>query len=94
MSARLHNVKEIGKSSVARMSQVIAKHSYGIYLCHIPAIWVSFVCVSRLTMAVQASVFTVLMIVLPVLCFKLIEAPIMRVGQRLRVVAATIGSTS
>jgi peptidoglycan/LPS O-acetylase OafA/YrhL len=79
------NVKDINESFVTKVSQQIAKHSYGIYLGHIPIIWFSFVCLKHLPMVRQSSICAALLVVMPWISYKLIEAPMVRVGQRLAI---------
>ncbi len=77
------NVRDMGHSLISRCSQAIAQHSYGVYLCHVPVIWFSFVCLNRLPLAAQWMVCAGMMVALPVIAFRWIEAPMIRAGQRL-----------
>jgi peptidoglycan/LPS O-acetylase OafA/YrhL len=60
----------------------IAKYSYGIYLFHNPAIWVSFVLLKGQSPVLQWSVLTALMVAIPVAVFHAIESPLIEVGKR------------
>lgn len=77
------NVRDMGPSLISRCSQAVAQHSYGVYLCHVPVIWFSFVCLHRLPLAAQWMACAGLMVALPVITFRWIEAPMIRAGQRL-----------
>ena len=77
------NVRDMAHSLFSRCSQAIAQHSYGVYLCHVPVIWFSFVGLHRLPFAAQWMACAGLMVALPVIAFRWIEAPMIRAGQRL-----------
>ncbi len=64
------------------VAHLIAKYSYGIYLCHYFAIWVGFGVLQAWPLALRWSVFTVLIVSVPVVLFHTIEAPLIRVGGR------------
>jgi peptidoglycan/LPS O-acetylase OafA/YrhL len=76
-------VREIPRSAAARVGHVIAKYSYGIYLLHIPALWIALVPFGRAPHAVQWLAFAFLVVALPWSAYHLIEHPGIRLGQRL-----------
>ena len=88
LGALIPNVRDMRESLVSRVSKVIAQHSYGVYLCHIPVIWFSFVRLSRLPPAAQWVVCAGIMVGLPALAYRLVEAPMIRAGQRLASLSA------
>jgi len=76
-------LKEIGNPWLKRAAHLIAKYSYGIYLSHLPAIWLALH-LSRLWQRYCAT--AVLLVALPVLLFHLIEDPMIRYGKVLTMV--------
>jgi peptidoglycan/LPS O-acetylase OafA/YrhL len=75
--------REIAPSLFSSAAHVIAKYSYGIYLLHLPMLWIALVAFRAAPVALQWVVFAVLMIAAPWLAFHLIEKPGIRLGQRL-----------
>ena len=71
----------VGKLSI--VSHVVAKYSYGIYLCHLPIIWLMFVKLSALHPAIRWPAFVGLMGAVPWVAYHLLEAPLIRTGRRL-----------
>jgi len=66
--------------AIRRLSAIIAKYSYGIYLSHVPLLWLCF----RNKQGIpQFAAFTVGAVVLPFLAFHLVEAPLIRLGAAL-----------
>jgi peptidoglycan/LPS O-acetylase OafA/YrhL len=62
------------------VSKTVAKYSYGIYLFHYPMLALCFETLAGWHPALQWSLFTVTMVVLPYLGYHLIEHPMMRLG--------------
>lgn len=79
----LANGREMESSIVSRLGHVIAKYSYGIYLLHLPALWIAFVAFGGAPHVVQWLIFGVTVIVLPWGAFHLIERPGIVFAQRL-----------
>jgi peptidoglycan/LPS O-acetylase OafA/YrhL len=77
------NVLELRESWITRACRSVAKYSYGIYLCHDPVIWFAFVRLKSFPVAVQWTALVALMILLPVLAYRLLEAPLIETGRRL-----------
>lgn len=75
--------KETGLGWLRIASKAIAKYSYGIYLTHVPVMYVAFVWLGWLPLAVRWLAFAVLMMTLPVLAYCLLEKPMIGVGSRL-----------
>lgn len=67
---------------VAVPSEIIARYSYGIYLVHLPALWVAFVVLDNFTAPVQWMVFVSLLSAASAAAYHLIEAPMIRLGWR------------
>jgi peptidoglycan/LPS O-acetylase OafA/YrhL len=62
---------------------VIAKYSYGIYLTHVAAIWVAFVALRAMPLAVRWLTFVVLAAGLPLIAYHMIERPMIGLGIRI-----------
>jgi peptidoglycan/LPS O-acetylase OafA/YrhL len=75
--------REIASSVFSRAAHVIAKYSYGIYLLHLPALWIALVAFGGAPQLVQWLLFAVLMVALPWAAFHLIEHPGIALAQRL-----------
>jgi peptidoglycan/LPS O-acetylase OafA/YrhL len=75
--------REISMSPISRAAHVIAKYSYGIYLLHLPLLWIALVPFRAVPIAVQWLIFALLMIIVPWIAFQLIERPGIKLGQRL-----------
>jgi peptidoglycan/LPS O-acetylase OafA/YrhL len=75
--------REISQSPISRAGHVIAKYSYGIYLLHLPLLWIALVPFRAAPVALQWTIFAVLMGIVPWIAFHLIERPGIRLGQRL-----------
>jgi peptidoglycan/LPS O-acetylase OafA/YrhL len=72
--------RDISNSFIARPAASIARYSYGIYLVHAPLMWLAFVRLKALPVAIQAGLFTVLLVIGAVSLYHLIEAPMIRLG--------------
>jgi peptidoglycan/LPS O-acetylase OafA/YrhL len=65
---------------VRRASYEIAKYSYGIYLSHLPIMWLAFDRMAAYPRALQWTTFAVLSCLMPLAAYHLIESPLIRVG--------------
>jgi peptidoglycan/LPS O-acetylase OafA/YrhL len=74
--------REIAFPAFARGVKEIARYSYGIYLFHNPAIWVSFIVLKDQHPVIQWGTLAVLMVVVPVAAFHTIESPLIEWGKR------------
>jgi peptidoglycan/LPS O-acetylase OafA/YrhL len=77
------NGREMASSLVSRVGHVIARYSYGIYLLHLPALWIAFVAFGGAPRLVQWSIFGVMLVVLPWSAFHVIERPGIAFAQRI-----------
>jgi peptidoglycan/LPS O-acetylase OafA/YrhL len=75
--------REIAVSPLSRAAHVIAKYSYGIYLLHIPLLWIALVPFRSAPVVVQWLVFAGLMVTVPWFAFQFVERPGIWLGQRL-----------
>ncbi len=79
----LPHLREIPEGWVSHAAHQIAKYSYGIYLSHIPIMWVVRVLMAGKPAALRLAVFAILAVAVPVLAFHLLEAPGIELGKRL-----------
>jgi peptidoglycan/LPS O-acetylase OafA/YrhL len=82
LGAVIPNIATLKKSAVTASCHTIAKYSYGIYLCHDPVLWFSFVKLGALPAGVQWTALVTLMAAIPVAAYHLLEAPMIGVGRR------------
>lgn len=75
--------REITSPWLRRVSAVVAKYSYGIYLSHTVAFWIAFRVFSDQPMAIQVLACVVFSALMPVASYHLLEEPCVRVGKRL-----------
>lgn len=68
---------------VSRASGLIAKYSYGEYLCHATCIWFALEYLGNIPAAARWTVFIGLLVGVPVLAFHILEAPMIALGGRL-----------
>lgn len=66
-----------------KVSAWIARYSYGIYLTHMYALWTGLIVLKDEPVWVRCAVVVVLSVGAPVVLYKTIEAPMIRVGTRL-----------
>jgi len=70
----------------ALVAKLIARYSYGIYLCHLPLMWIFYrklSVVGTTPLAIRHLGFAVSVSILPVLCYHLLEYPFIKVGVNL-----------
>ena len=77
------NVLELDESWITRASRSVARYSYGIYLCHDPVIWFSFVKLKSFPIGVWWAALVLLMVAVPVAAYRLLEHPVIEIGRRL-----------
>jgi peptidoglycan/LPS O-acetylase OafA/YrhL len=75
--------REYRESLATRAAHLIATYSYGVYLLHLPALWIALVAFGGYPRIVQWGLFAVLMIAMPWLAYHLIERPGIWFGQRI-----------
>jgi peptidoglycan/LPS O-acetylase OafA/YrhL len=66
-----------------RLTHLIAKYSYGLYLGQVPVLWLVFVKLNDLRPSLQWPLFILLIIAVPVASYHLIEHPLIRIGTRI-----------
>ena len=75
--------REMRENPLARATKQIARYSYGIYLLHYFAIWMGFVVFRNESPGFQAATFVLVLVLLSVLLYHLVEAPLILVGVKL-----------
>jgi peptidoglycan/LPS O-acetylase OafA/YrhL len=72
---------DLPRSVLTRAGHLIAKYSYGIYLFHVPVIWLAFVKLSHIHIALRVGVLLSLSVVVPAATYHLLEDPMIRAGK-------------
>lgn len=75
--------RETKNTRVAQVSKWIARYSYGIYLAHIPVLWLVAYQLQGIPAALQLTLLVILLVAVPVVAYHGIEAPLIRVGTRI-----------
>jgi peptidoglycan/LPS O-acetylase OafA/YrhL len=70
-------------SWLSAIAHVIAKYSYGIYLFHVPIMWLAFERMNAAPVALRWLVLAVLTVFVPWLAYVLIERPLIEVGKKI-----------
>jgi peptidoglycan/LPS O-acetylase OafA/YrhL len=76
-------VGEMATGTITKAAESIARYSFGVYLFHMPLIYVAFILMHRQPMVLQWLVFATLVVSVPVLTYRLIEDPCVQLGRRL-----------
>jgi peptidoglycan/LPS O-acetylase OafA/YrhL len=93
LGAVIPNVVNLKKSWVTSACHAIAKYSFGIYLCHDPVLWFSFVKLGWLPVVVQWTALVLLMTGIPIAAYSLLEAPMIGIGRRIAAWCSAFGTT-
>ena len=80
---------ELRDGAVARAASAIATHSYGIYLLHVPLLYLAFFGLGALPVWVRAAAFAIGLAMASALTYRFIERPGIALGVRL---AARVGA--
>jgi len=72
--------REMRENPLTRLTNRIARYSYGIYLLHYFAIWFGFVVCRKLNLGLQIAIFASLLIFLSVLLYHTVEKPLIAAG--------------
>jgi peptidoglycan/LPS O-acetylase OafA/YrhL len=79
----LPQFREMPENWLRKCCQHVARYSYGIYLTHFICIWLAFVGLAALPVAVRWAALLATLFAFPVLLYHTIEAPMIRLGNRL-----------
>ena len=74
---------DAGESAVTRAAHRICEVSYGIYLIHVPVLWIAFVLLRQSPPVIQWISWAALIVTLPLLAYKYLEAPCVRLGRQI-----------
>ena len=80
---------ELRDGAVARAASAIATHSYGVYLLHVPLLYLAFFGLGALPVWVRAAAFAIGLAMASALTYRFIERPGIALGVRL---AARVGA--
>lgn len=75
--------REIRSASISRTAELVAKYSYGIYLSHVPLMWLAFNSGVISSGAAQYLVLAAGSVFVPVVLYHLIEHPLIAAGGKL-----------
>jgi peptidoglycan/LPS O-acetylase OafA/YrhL len=77
------SVREMNVSWITTAAHAIAKYSYGIYLVHVPLLWIWLRAIPALPTPARWLGVAVSIVVVPVLLYRFIEEPLLRYGSAL-----------
>lgn len=75
--------RDMPQGALAHAAHLIARYSYGIYLFHVPALWLAFNVWGGLGWVGSTIAFVLLTTVLSVAGYHLLESPLIELGRRL-----------
>lgn len=75
--------REIPHCGISRMAGLVARYSFGIYLAHVPLLWLCFQRLSGASAAERWILFAALLCIVPVLLYHTIERPLISAGKTL-----------
>jgi peptidoglycan/LPS O-acetylase OafA/YrhL len=73
---------EMPKGLLSRVTERIARYSYGMYLLHYFAIWMGFVVCRTLNVGLQIAIFATVLMFLSMFLYHTVEAPLIAAGVR------------
>jgi peptidoglycan/LPS O-acetylase OafA/YrhL len=79
----LPHFKDVTAAPLRRMAHSIATYSYGLYLWHVPILWLAFQKLHQLPRGAQFAICVVLLIVLPYFLHRFVESPMIILGARI-----------
>lgn len=79
----LPRIAELSESVVTRAAKTIATYSYGVYLLHVPVLWLAFSVGASLPFAVQLGIVAGGLVLFPWISYHAIERPGIQLGQAL-----------
>jgi peptidoglycan/LPS O-acetylase OafA/YrhL len=82
-------VRQTNSRLIRNASHWVARHSFGIYLVHYFCLWAAFR-TNHLPLVIQWMLFLIMNGALPIVLYRLIEAPMIHVGNRLSAPSASL----
>lgn len=83
IAGAVHLFRQPEEGFLAVASNKVATYSYGLYLWHVPVLYLLFFVLPPMTLWVAAPLFVILTATISVVSFHLIESPMMNVGRKL-----------
>ncbi len=77
------SVRELDASWLTSAAHAIAKYSYGIYLVHVPILWIWLRVIPGIATPLRWAGVAISIVVMPVVLYRLIEEPLLRYGSSL-----------
>jgi len=78
-----YKMPQLAKSWFTSFAKTICTYSYGIYLLHVPILWLAFTVLHAAPSIVQWATFGSLLVALPYIAYRSIEEPGIAFGRRL-----------
>ena len=75
-------MRDMNPSVLSRGAKTVAKYSYGMYLFHVPALWIGFVILGSAPALVHWLASAALVVAMPIVGYHVVEEPGIRVGVR------------
>jgi peptidoglycan/LPS O-acetylase OafA/YrhL len=83
LAGAVHLFRQPGDGLLATASNKIATYSYGLYLWHVPVLYLLFFVLPPMALWAYALLFLTLTAVASIVTFHLIESPLMQIGRKL-----------
>jgi peptidoglycan/LPS O-acetylase OafA/YrhL len=83
LGAMIPLVAQMPKSLVTSFAHQVAKYSYGIYLTHVPILWLWLRAIPNLPLAIRWIGVAASLVLVPVVLYRTIEHPMTNLGRRL-----------
>jgi peptidoglycan/LPS O-acetylase OafA/YrhL len=94
LGALIPLIADAPSSWLATAAHKICEMSYGIYLLNVPILWLSFIVLGHASLWLQWSTCVALLVIAPMLAYRYIEQPFVRLGRALVKGTAVPTSTS
>ena len=83
LGAAIPQFARLSSRPLQRVSQLVARYSYGIYLTHCFALWLAFIKFKPLPRFSQWFVFAAAVLLIPIVLYHLVEQPLISIGRKL-----------
>ena len=74
---------EMARNTATRAAHVVAQYSYGIYLSHVPVMWLVLIPLAAQPVLLRVAVLAIGCAGIPIAAYHLLEAPMVNLGKRL-----------